>query len=76
MNSINWPALNVWVFIAQAGRALQRERRGYCLNSIHCDGHIFIPLLFLFKLLCFPVGVIHPAMLFAYGIAYCEIAQS
>ena len=24
MNSINWPALSVWVFIAQAGRALQR----------------------------------------------------
>ena len=24
MNSINWPALIVWVFIAQAGRALQR----------------------------------------------------
>ena len=24
MNSINWLALSVWVFIAQAGRALQR----------------------------------------------------
>ena len=24
MNSINWPASSVWVFIAQAGRALQR----------------------------------------------------
>ena len=24
MNSINWPALIVWVFIAQVGRALQR----------------------------------------------------
>ena len=24
MNSINWPAVSVWVFIAQAGRALQR----------------------------------------------------
>ena len=24
MNSINWPASGVWVFIAQAGRALQR----------------------------------------------------
>ena len=23
-DSINWPALSVWVFIAQAGRALQR----------------------------------------------------
>ena len=24
MNSINWPASSIWVFIAQAGRALQR----------------------------------------------------
>ena len=24
MNSINWPASRVWVFIAQAGRSLQR----------------------------------------------------
>ena len=24
MNSINWPASGIWVFIAQAGRALQR----------------------------------------------------
>ena len=27
MNSINWPASSVWVFIAQAGRALQRWQR-------------------------------------------------
>ena len=24
MNSINWPASSIWVFIAQAGRVLQR----------------------------------------------------
>ena len=24
MNSVNWPASSIWVFIAQAGRALQR----------------------------------------------------
>ena len=24
MNPINWPAYSIWVFIAQAGRALQR----------------------------------------------------
>ena len=33
MNSINWPASSVWVFIAQAGRALQRERRGHRFES-------------------------------------------
>ena len=31
---INWPALSVWVFIAQLhGRALQRESRGHGFES-------------------------------------------
>ena len=33
MNSINWPALSVWVFIAQAGRALPRKHRGHGFES-------------------------------------------
>ena len=37
INSINWPASSVWVFIAQAARALQRERRGHGFESLEAQ---------------------------------------
>ena len=44
MNSINWPALSVWVFIAQAGRALQREHRGHGFESRWSPKKLFFGL--------------------------------
>ena len=44
MNSINWPALSLWVFIAQAGRALQRERRGHGFESRWSPENLFFGL--------------------------------
>ena len=43
-NSINWPASSVWVFIAQAGRALQRERRGHGFESRRSPEKLFFGL--------------------------------
>ena len=36
----NWPASNVWVFIAQIGTALKRKRRGHGFES-HWSPEIF-----------------------------------
>ena len=40
MNSINWPVSSVWVFIAQAGRALRRDAEATGSNPVEATGAI------------------------------------
>ena len=50
MNSIYWPALSVWVFIAQAGRALQRYTEATGSNPIEALKNFFRAISQLLKL--------------------------
>ena len=77
MNSIDWPASSVWVFIAEsAGRALQRERKGHGFESRWSPKNFFRVTSQLLKLRFVCDGHVFISLVFPHSTSFHSVFHS